>query len=181
MSDALGIAALNNIASNIGKLITQTSLAVTVPVSQGGTGATTAAGARTNLGLGNVGIVQLGSLIGANMNSTADQAINLALPSGAVGYALNAIVATNPNPSAAISAAVGGIYTAPAAGGVAVVGAGQAFAALTTNAANTVGSILFLTIETNVLLTVTTLYLHLSTPQGAAVTADFRVYGMPLY
>lgn len=179
--NALGIAALNNIASNIGKLITQTALAIVVPITQGGTGASSAAAARTNLGIGNIGAVQLGSLLAANMNSVADQPISLTLPGGISAYALNAIVVTNPTPSGAISAAVGGIYTAPAAGGVAIVGASQAYSGLTTNAANTAGSILFLTIEQTVLLTVNTLYLHLSTPQGSAITADFRVYGMPLY
>jgi hypothetical protein len=43
---------LQNIVQTLNKLIGQTSLAVVVPITQGGTGATTAAGARTNLGLG---------------------------------------------------------------------------------------------------------------------------------
>ena len=47
--------ALSNIAANLGKLVAQTSLAIVVPITQGGTGATTAAGARTNLGIGSMG------------------------------------------------------------------------------------------------------------------------------
>lgn len=43
--------ALQNIAANLGRLIAQTSLAVVIPIGQGGTGATTAAGARANLGV----------------------------------------------------------------------------------------------------------------------------------
>jgi hypothetical protein len=43
--------ALNNIAANLGRLIAQTALQVIVPITQGGTGATTVQGALTNLGL----------------------------------------------------------------------------------------------------------------------------------
>lgn len=179
MSDALGIAALNNIAGNLGKLISQTALGIVVPITQGGTGAISATAARGNLGIGNVGSVQIGALVGANLDSTLDQAIGIVPPAGTSSYALDAVAVTNP--SGSLSAAEGGIYTAPAGAGVAVVPSTQVYSALTTNAPNTVGSILFLTIEANVLLSVTTLYLHLSVAQGAAVTADFRVYGRPLY
>src|ERR1700686_2826344 len=67
----------------------------------------------------------LGSLTGANLNSTADQAVTIA----AGKYILRRIVVTNA--SGAPSLAVGGIYTAASKGGTPVVAATQVFSALT--------------------------------------------------
>ncbi len=47
--------ALQNIAAQLGRLISQTSLQIVVPILQGGTGATSAAGALTSLGVGTAG------------------------------------------------------------------------------------------------------------------------------
>ena len=120
------------------------------------------------------GGILLGKLIGANMNSTADQQITmLDNPSK---FILRRIVVTNA--SISLSTAAGGVYTAVSKGGTAVVAAAQAYSSLTTSA-------LFLDLtlsttssaSTTVKSSIPNLYLSLTTGQGAAATADVYVYG----
>lgn len=120
------------------------------------------------------GGILLGKLIGANMNSTADQQITmLDNPSK---FILRRIVVTNA--SISLSTAAGGVYTAASKGGTAVVAAAQAYSSLTTSA-------LFLDLtlsttssaSTTVKSSIPNLYLSLTTAQGAAATADVYVYG----
>jgi hypothetical protein len=120
------------------------------------------------------GGILLGKLIGANMNSTADQQITmLDNPSK---FVLRRIVVTNA--SISLTTAVGGVYTAASKGGTAVVAAAQAYSSLTTSA-------LFLDLtlsttssaSTTVKSSIPNLYLSLTTAQGAAATADVYVYG----
>lgn len=116
-----------------------------------------------------IGEVCLGRLIGANMNSTSDQAITIASAS----YIITAIVVTNA--SVNLTTAAGGVYTAAAKGGTAVVAAGQVYSALTAATKQ-----LALTLNDTDRRTVSTLYLSLTTGQGSAATADVYVYGRPL-
>lgn len=120
------------------------------------------------------GGILLGKLIGANMNSTADQQITmLDNPSK---FILRRIVVTNA--SISLTTAAGGVYTAASKGGTAVVAAAQAYSSLTTSA-------LFLDLtlsttssaSTTVKSSIPNLYLSLTTGQGAAATADVYVYG----
>lgn len=120
------------------------------------------------------GGILLGKLIGANMNSTADQQITmLDNPSK---FILRRIVVTNA--SISLSTAAGGVYTAVSKGGTAVVAAAQAYSSLTTSS-------LFLDLtlsttssaSTTVKSSIPNLYLSLTTAQGAAATADVYVYG----
>lgn len=108
-------------------------------------------------------------LVGANMNSTSDQAMVRMHTFAA--YVINNIYAVNPSGSAA--SAVGGIYTAAAKGGTAVVAASQAYTTLSGT-------------NTNLILTTATagrnrrtedLILSLSTPHGSAATCDIYVFG----
>jgi len=191
---------LNLIAQNLGRLVTQTALAVVIPVTQGGTGATTASQARTNLGITTLGTpnhlaafatansfqdgglggsYQLGALLGANFNVTIDQAILVALPPGASAYVIEAIVATHA--SVSLTTAVGGIYLGPSKTGLQVVSASQAYSGLTGTAINTAGSALPLTVYQGAFLSVGVVYFSLTTPQGVAATADLRVYGRALF
>jgi hypothetical protein len=133
-------------------------------------GAATYAAARAQLSvLPRYGL--LGSLIGADMNSAADQAITIA--SGVTKYIIRRIVVTNA--SISLTTAVGGIYgnlgkTAPV-----IVAAAQVYSGLTTSA-----KFIDLTLEAIVgtdILTMTTIYLSLTTPQGAAATASVFVFG----
>ena len=120
------------------------------------------------------GGILLGKLIGANMNSTADQQITmLDNPSK---FILRRIVVTNA--SVSLTTAAGGVYTAVSKGGTAVVAAAQAYSSLTTSS-------LFLDLtlsttssaSTTVKSSIPNLYLSLTTAQGAAATADVYVYG----
>lgn len=117
--------------------------------------------------LGGYGII--GSLIGANFNSVADQAITIS-PSK---YIIRFIVVTNA--SISLTTAVGGFYTGAGKGGTILVAAAQTYSALTAptkkldvTLAAVVGTDTF---------AVTPIYLSLTTPQGAAATADVFVLG----
>jgi|SRR6266700_2000219 len=122
------------------------------------------------------GFTQCGSLLGANMNITTDQPITI-IPPGPL-WQINAIAVTNPSTS--LTTAAGGVYTAAAKGGTAMVAAAQVYSGLTTNAANTAGNFLLLTmVAANATIAFnaaqTTLFFNLTTAQGGAATADIRV------
>lgn len=120
------------------------------------------------------GGILLGSLVAANMNSTADQQITIF--DNPSKYIIRRIVVTNASTS--LTTAAGGIYTAASKGGTAVVASTQVYTTLT-------GSTLFLDLTLNttgsanitVKSSVPNLYLSLTTAQGAAATADVYVYG----
>lgn len=118
----------------------------------------------------------IGRLIGANMNTTADQAFAMTQWGQLNKFRITKITAKNA--SVSLTTAVGGVYTAVSKGGTAVVAATQAYSALTaaTLAAD-------LTIATTPGLTVnaaaTDIWLSLTTAQGAAATADLYCYGDP--
>lgn len=112
-------------------------------------------------------------LKGANMNTTADQPIPVNLK-GATKYIIEKIVVTNANTT--LTLAAGGIYTAAAKGGTAIVTAAQAYSALT---ASTKVLALTLAALTDV-LTANTIYFALTTAQGGAATADVYVFGRVL-
>jgi len=115
------------------------------------------------------GGILLGELIGANMNSTGDQQI--VIFSAPAKYIIRRIVATNA--SISLTTAVGGIYTAVSKGGTAIVANSQAYSTLSAST-----KFLDLTLASNTdYRTATSLYLSLTTPQGAAATADIFVYG----
>jgi hypothetical protein len=120
---------------------------------------------------GGLGIVQCGKLTGANFNSTADQAITIDPPSP--NYEIQSISITNP--SISMTTAQGGVYTAASKGGIQLVAATQVYSALTTNAIDSTGNFLNLPIINNHLMDYATLYLSLTTAQGAAATADVQV------
>ena len=105
------------------------------------------------------------SAIGANFNITTDQAITL--PTGT--WDITGIEVTNASTS--MTTAVGGFYTAASKAGTAVVAATQVYTALTTALI-----VLACTRAASPKVT-TTLYFALTTGQGAAATADIRLYG----
>lgn len=112
----------------------------------------------------------LGKLLGANMNSTADQSI----PIRSANYIIKEIVIANASTS--LSLAAGGFYTAPSKGGSAIVAAIQTYSALT-------GSTLILNPTLALGTTKRTespLYFALTTAQGGAATADIYIFGYAL-
>lgn len=122
----------------------------------------------------------VGILKGANFNTTADQPIVLNLPTGL--WRFNSLTVTNPSTS--LTTAVGGLYSAPAKGGNIIVAATQVYTALTASGANTAGAIAFIagtTFGNTAMENYTTVYFSLTTPQGAAATADLYVVVTPIF
>lgn len=119
------------------------------------------------------GQILLGQLISANMNSTADQQITIF--SAPAKYVIRRIVVTNA--SVSLTTAVGGIYPAVSKGGTAIVANSQAYSGL-----SAASKFIDLTIASGYtsggdVLTVKNIFLSLTTPQGAAATADVYVFG----
>lgn len=113
----------------------------------------------------------LWSLIGANMNSTADQALTQAF--SFTNHIIDRILVTNA--SLSLSLAVGGFYSAASKGGVAIVANTQVFSALTSNVKTLAATLGNTDLRVN-----TVMYLSLTTAQGGAATADIYVWGMAL-
>ncbi len=118
--------------------------------------------------------VLCGTMKAANFNSTADQAITIRSPTA--NYVLQAIRVTNP--SVAMSAAVGGFYTAASKGGTQIISSSQAYSGITTTSINTSGNMLSLAPLTAA-YNLTTIYFSLTTAQGAAATADISLVCAP--
>lgn len=119
------------------------------------------------------GQILLGELISADMNSTADQQI--VIFSAPAKYIVRRIVVTNA--SVSLTTAVGGVYPQVSKGGTAIVANSQAYSGL-----NATSKFIDLTIASGYtsggsILTAKSIYLSLTTPQGAAATADVYVYG----
>lgn len=116
-----------------------------------------------------LGGVLLGLLKGANFNVTTDNAVPIGVAASGK-YLIDQILVTNA--SVSLTTAAGGVYTAASKGGTAVVAAGQVYSALTAAA-----KILALTLAVTDTRTEATLFLNLTTAQGAAATADIYVFG----
>lgn len=114
----------------------------------------------------------LGKLIGANFNSTLDQAITVA---GTVSYRITEILVTNC--AVSLTAASGGFYNAAGKpGGGVLVAAAQVYSALTGTTSQFMTTTIGGVGSTN-LQTAATIYLSLSVAQGSPVTADVYVFG----
>ena len=116
----------------------------------------------------------LATLRGANFNITTDQA--MVVPATITRWAPTAIWVTNC--SISMTLAAGGVYPATAKGGTALVAATQLYSAATSgtvivNAALAAG--IATTAQTG-----NTVYLSLTTAQGAAATCDVYVIGVDL-
>lgn len=113
----------------------------------------------------------LGSLSAANFNSTADQAITI--QTGVTRYIIRRIIVDNA--SISLTTAAGGFYTNAAKAGTIIVAAAQVYSALTAST-----KFKDLTLEAVIgtdVLTATTIYLSLTTGQGAAATASCWIWG----
>ena len=116
----------------------------------------------------------IGTIKGANFNaSAAGNGVDQPVTWGITGkFRIRRITFTNA--SVSLTTAVGGLYTATARGGSAIVGSGQTYSALT-------GALLALdltlALPNLVLASGTPLYLNLSTAQGAPATADGYIFG----
>lgn len=141
--------------------------------------ATAAAQGAIILPLGSAQVVG-GRLLAADFNSTNDQAITISLPPGFTKWRLNNIFITEA--SISLTTAVGGFYTAASKAGTTLIANTQAYTTLTGAAVNSTGNFMAATNITAVTATVfdvATIYLSLSTPQGAAATANVFVSVTP--
>ncbi len=164
---------LSAAGSGVNSDITQlTGLTTALSVAQGGTGAQGVSAAAKNL---STTYRLLAKITGANMNSTADQAIT-GLPTKWIPRRITA-----QNASISLTTAAGGFYTGAGKTGTVIVPAAQVYTALT--AASKWKD---LTIDstsggpTTDVLSATTIYFALTTPQGAAATADIYIWGEDL-
>lgn len=107
---------------------------------------------------------------GVNVNATGDQATLQIIC--ATTYSVSNVIVTNA--SVSLTTALAGVFTAPAAGGTAIV-ANAALSALT---GSTVVS--QRTVASTAAQTAQNLYLNVGTAQGAAATVDVYVYGYDL-
>lgn len=125
-----------------------------------------AGGAPSPVGVSGV----LFKLVGANMNSVADQQF---VKQGVFAdYMITGILVTNA--SLSLTLAAGGVYSAAAKGGTAIVAAAQVYSALTAAALTLLATI------ANTNKRAETPYLALTVAQGAAATADLYIIGTAL-
>jgi len=108
----------------------------------------------------------LSSAVGVNANATGDTVLPIIDSSS---YSVKFVVATNA--SVSLSSAAAGVFTAPSAGGTAIV-SNAALSALT---GPTVVS--ERTVASTAAQTGQNLYVNVGTAQGAAATFDIYVYG----
>lgn len=156
----------NAVAITGGSITSITDLAV----GDGGTGASTAAAARTNLGV-LPGYGLLVESLAIDLNSAGDT--TLTMPSGT--YIIDKMQVNNA--SISLTTATAGVFTGAGGTGT-TLAADQALSALTASS-----KFLDLTPQSIVgtdTRTEGTLYFRVGTPQGAAATGDFRIYGYKL-
>ena len=114
-----------------------------------------------------------------NLNSAnTDTAIRIASPTA--NYGIRSIFIKNKGTTASLTTATAGLFTAAAAGGLALA-ANQALSAITSNAVDTDanGLALAAAIGARTWIDYTTLYFRVGTAQGAAATADVYVFIQP--
>ena len=116
----------------------------------------------------------IGRKLAADFNTTADQAITL-LPGN---WTITGVYAAKGSRS--MTTAAGGVYTAAAKGGTAIVAAGQTYTGLTGATTDVVTCTMAATpTVTGSGVTGATIYFALTTGQGAAGTGDIFIFGRP--
>jgi hypothetical protein len=121
----------------------------------------------------------LAQLLGANFNTTDDQAIPIV--STITRFCLTRLIVTNP--SLSLTTAVGGFYPQPSKGGTAIVANTQVYSTLTAASKllnPTLTSYGSTTVFDSTILTAFSLYFALTTPQGVAATGDIYICGIVL-
>lgn len=117
----------------------------------------------------NQAIRVLASFQGVNVNATGDTVLPIVNTNS---YSVSNVIFTNASTS--LTTAAAGVFTAPSAGGTAIV----ASAALSALTGSTVVS--QRTVASTALQTGGNLYVNVATAQGAAATMDVYVYGYDL-
>lgn len=130
-----------------------------------------------------VGNTILGRLLSADFNSILDQSIQL--PKTITAFQITGILITNATLS--LTTAVGGFYPTTSKGGTAIVANTQVYSSLTTAAkllsatlAAGISTTRYSSANVDVINGYPTIYLSLTTAQGAAATADVYLVGVNL-
>jgi hypothetical protein len=140
-----------------------------ITVADGGTGASTAAAARVNLGV-LAGYGLLGSVTAADLNvATSDNNITML----SSRYRIDHV--TLESPSAAVTTATAGLFTAAGGGGTTLC-ADQALSGTLTSTAKFMNLVEQAVVGTDT-LTSGTLYFRVGTPEGSARTVNVKIYG----
>jgi hypothetical protein len=132
--------------------------------------ATTVTNHPTNLS-SNQAIRLLTSAQSVNLNATGDTVLPIV---NTDRFSVSNVIFTNASTS--LTTAAAGVFTAPSAGGTAIV-ANAALSALTSSSVVSQRTVAATAAQTG---NVTSLYFNVGTAQGAAATADVFVYGYDL-
>jgi hypothetical protein len=131
-------------------------------------------------GLGGItpGVLLLGYKDGINFNIAGDNAIPIALPTGAIGWraALGIIFGT----MGSFSATHAGLYSLAFTQGTTLIGQ-TALSGITATGFNTIGAVTPFTPNLTAVWNYSTLYLNVGPTQGAASQGNFYLYGYPAY
>ena len=111
----------------------------------------------------------IGKLLGANMNTTADQAIPLIY-----GHCVIDKISVSNASGAALSLAVGGFYTGAAKSGTIIVAATQVYSGVT-SAGLAISPVIALPVRVTA---AGQIYFALTTAQGSAAAVDIYVLGI---
>ena len=142
-----------------------------VALADGGTGASTAAAARANLGNILPGYGLLGEALSVDADTAGDNSITIE----GSRYIVDKV--TIENASISLTTATGGVFTGTGGGGTTIV----SDAALSTLTASTKFQNMTLAASPSTdVFTGGTIYFRIGTPQGAAATLDVRIYGYRL-
>jgi hypothetical protein len=131
-------------------------------------------------GLGGItpGLLLLGYKDSINFNVTGDNAIALALPTGAIGWCAQFGLVFGTQGS--FSAAHASLYQLPFTGGHQLVGS-TALSGITTTGFNAPGAVTALTPGAITIWNYTTVYLNVGTAQGGTSLGNFYLYGYPVF
>jgi hypothetical protein len=149
---------------------------VALPIANGGTGATTTAGAQANLALSTL----LFKISGVDFNSAnTDNPITITLPTGFTRYRLNLVIISGA--SASLTTATFGVFSAAGGAGTAMVASGTAVTLSsasenTTNNAQAPGIVGASATSYNV----SPIYFRVQNAQGSAATANVTIQILPL-
>lgn len=113
------------------------------------------------------------TLVGANMNTTADQQFTKV---GTFSSYIIQLYPTLVNASTSLTTAAGGIYTAASKGGDQLVASSQAY----TGASSSARGVSLILTGLGLGKRTETPYLSLTTAQGSTATADIYIFGIPL-
>lgn len=156
-----------------------TPFGVGVPVSGGTVGNTFVHGTGNAVAEAGPATTLIGYADGINCNATGDTTITLTLPPGVIGWRITSGLWYQITGSSATTARVG-IYSAASQGGTVLQSQTNPNAASTgINTPGAVSSTIFPAV--GAVWNYTTIYLNVGTAQGATCTANWYLFGYPMY